>query len=165
MALTNCEKLRKLEDLLGGTTSTIRGFAETCTIVLPIPRRANPVSTMANERKKNGVNSPSAVTHMPIFRTNFFPSLDCIIPTGTDSNRNQRKAAEGISCASVAFRLKSELTRSTPIPTRSTKLMTKNDMRTGSIILMFILPFMIILFKDLTADNAMDFARNAERLL
>ena len=46
----------------------------------------------------------------------------------------KRKAAEGISCAMVSLRSKSAFALSTPIPTRSTKLITKNERRTGMII-------------------------------
>jgi hypothetical protein len=53
--------------------------------------------------------------------------------------KNQRKAAEGISWATVALRLISWLTRSTPMPTRSTKLITKKAIRTGEILEMLIL--------------------------
>jgi hypothetical protein len=77
---------------------------------------------------------------------NLFPSLDCRIPTGTDNKKNQRNTAEGISWASVALRCISELTLSTPIPTRSQKLMTKNAIRTGSILEILIFVFIFLVF-------------------
>jgi len=61
MAFTPWEKLRKLGALLEGTTSTMRGLAETWTIVFPIPNSANPTSTIENEYKKKGTSNPNAV--------------------------------------------------------------------------------------------------------
>jgi hypothetical protein len=61
--------------------------------------------------------------------------------------KNHKNAAEGINWATVALRLISLLTRSTPMPTRSTKLMTKNAMRTGDIFEM--LTFSVAIFSGL----------------
>jgi len=69
---------------------------------------------------------------IPALSILFFPTRACMIPTGTERIKNQMKAAKGIRPSMKSLFSRSPATRSLPIPTRSTKLITKKERSTGA---------------------------------
>ena len=107
--------------------------------MFPIPNSEKATKITGKLLPKMGTKSPIAVITIAIFSTFFLPIFDCQIPAGTERRKNHMKATNGINCSKYSGVFQFCFSSSTPVPTRSTILTTKNENNSGRVIFRFVL--------------------------
>lgn len=108
-------------------------------IALPMPSRQNDTSMIVNDAVLCGIgmvstgsSNASAVTTRLISTVLRRPIRFISRPVGTEKIRNHRNTISGNSPAMVSDSPKSFLMKFVPVPTRSTKLIAKNESMIGT---------------------------------